>query len=226
MDLISANHGWCLSVSLPFWSWLKYLSLHHVLGKHWILIGSSSQTVFSVLNGCRHLDIKNKLPTLSVVKYRLFVSNHRYIWRELLPFVSRGHWNLPRYVERCREGNSDLRLSFFLLLTKNAICGKTEFHPTYRLNYFTFVVTSWIKRGNNDFSWEWVKWCRLSRPAVNLRRYLCAVSMSLCPFCMLIEFPRFDFDLCVYSSLSILLPALSQPSSPSLCPPSPKWEAN
>lgn len=173
MDLISANHGWCLSVSLPFWSWLKYLSLHHVLGKHWILIGSSSQTVFSVLNGCRHLDIKNKLPTLSVVKYRLFVSNHRYIWRELLPFVSRGHWNLPRYVERCREGNSDLRLSFFLLLTKNAICGKTEFHPTYRLNYFTFVVTSWIKRGNNDFSWEWVKWCRWSRPAVNLRRYLC-----------------------------------------------------
>lgn len=105
-----------------------------------------------------------------------------FLTTELLPFVSRGHWNLPRYVERYRGGDSDLRLSFFLLLTKNAIRGKTEFHPTYRLNYFTFVVTSWIKRGNNDFSWEWVKWCRLSRPAVNLRRYLCGSIDVFMPF--------------------------------------------
>lgn len=125
--------------------------------------------------------LKIKCRQISTLWFLLIVSNHRYIWQEFFPFVSRGHWNMPRYVERYREGNSDLRLSF-LLLTKNAIHGKTEFHPTYWLNYFTFVVTSRIKRGNNDFSSEWVMWCRLSRPAVNLRRYLCGSIDVFMPF--------------------------------------------
>lgn len=51
----------------------------------------------------------------------------------------------------------------------------------------------------------------------NLCHKLCEeILMFLCPLCILTTlnwFPGFDFELCVYSSLSILLPALSQPSS-------------